>query len=517
KPDSKNKTQRSDDRIVIDLPSQNVCSKRQSAADRQKLKSFSEEKKIMKRKILSGKDLIKLGYPEGRAIGIAINTVLKHFRRSEKEEIYAMLRNVLSAPKNFINDSIWSKVALELIPSEKKSLVYELNKSRMDYRIYGAAEIEEGARNQMEIAMKLPITAGGALMPDAHQGYGLPIGGVLATKDVVIPYGVGVDIGCRMCLTAYPLNETFLQRNRSNLKQMLVDNTCFGRETFKRPKEHEILDSSLFREITILKPLQGRAAAQIGSSGSGNHFVEFGLVHLPEDNEWNLSTGSYLALLSHSGSRGLGAEIARHYTKVARQICMLPGEASNLAWLDLNTDAGQEYWLAMNLAGDYASANHQQIHERIASALGESPLLQVENHHNFAWKETLADGTQVIVHRKGATPAGKGVLGIIPGSMTTPGFIVKGKGNVDSLQSASHGAGRLMSRSAAKQSITKKMVRQALDKSGVELIGGGLDEAPMAYKDILKVMHYQNDLVEVLGTFVPKIVRMCGDETPAED
>jgi tRNA-splicing ligase RtcB (3'-phosphate/5'-hydroxy nucleic acid ligase) len=320
-----------------------------------------------------------------------------------------------------------------------------------------------------------------------------------------------------MCLTAYPLDNVFVQRHRSNLKQILIDNTCFGRETFKRPKEHEVLDSSLFKEITILKPLQGKAAAQIGSSGSGNHFVEFGLVELSEQNEWNLSPGNYLAVLSHSGSRGLGAEIARHYTKVARQICLLPGEAANLAWLDLNTEAGQEYWLAMNLAGDYASANHHQIHERIASALGEQPLLRVENHHNFAWKETLGDGTAVIVHRKGATPASKGALGIIPGSMTSPGFIVKGKGNAGSLQSASHGAGRLMSRSAAKQSITNKMVKQELAKAGVELIGGGLDEAPMAYKDILKVMYYQDELVEVLGKFTPKIVRMCGDETPAED
>jgi tRNA-splicing ligase RtcB len=471
----------------------------------------------MKRKVLSGKDLIKLGYPEGRAIGAAINTILKHFRRSEKEETYTMLRKVLTSPKDFINDSIWSKVALELIPTERKYLVHELNKTRVDYRIYGASEIEEGARNQMEIAMKLPVTAAGALMPDAHQGYGLPIGGVLATKNAIIPYGVGVDIGCRMCLTAYPLDEVFLHRHRSNLKQILLDNTCFGRETFERPKEHEVLDNSLFKEITILKQLQGRAAMQIGSSGSGNHFVEFGLVELGEQNEWNLAAGSYLAVLSHSGSRGLGAEIARHYTKVARQVCLLPGEASNLAWLDMNTEAGQEYWLAMNLAGDYASANHHQIHERIASALGEKPLLQVENHHNFAWKEMLPDGTDVIVHRKGATPAGKGVLGIIPGSMTSPGFIGKGKGNVGSLQSASHGAGRLMSRSAAKQSITKKMVKQELEKSDVVLIGGGLDEAPMAYKDILKVMRYQDELVEVLGTFVPKIVRMCGDETPAED
>lgn len=460
---------------------------------------------------------MKMGYPEGRAIGMAINTVLKYFRRSEKEEIYAMLKNVLLEPKNYINDSIWNKVALELVPTEKKSLVHELNKTRIDYRIYGASEIEAGARHQMEIAMKLPVTVAGALMPDAHQGYGLPIGGVLATHHAVIPYGVGVDIGCRMCLTAYPLDETYLNRHRSNLKQMLMDNTSFGNEVLKRPKEHDVLDSKLFKEIAILKPLQGRAARQIGSSGSGNHFVEFGLMEVGAGNEWNLAAGKYLALLSHSGSRGLGAEIERHYTKVAKQVCMLPGDASSLAWLDLDTEAGQEYWLAMNLAGEYASANHHQIHERIGAALGERALLMVENHHNFAWKETLGDGTEVIVHRKGATPAGAGVLGIIPGSMTAPGFIVKGKGSAESLNSASHGARRLMSRTAAKQSITNKMVRQELEKYGVDLLGGGLDEAPMAYKDIRKVMHEQDELVDVLGTFVPKIVRMCGDDSPAED
>lgn len=467
--------------------------------------------------MLSGKDLIKLGYPEGRAIGIAINTVLKYFRRSEKEEIYEALKAVLANPKAYVQDSIWNKTAFALVPSEKKSMAHELLKNRIDYRIYGSAEIEEGARNQMEIAMKLPITVAGALMPDAHQGYGLPIGGVLATNNAVIPYGVGVDIGCRMCLTAYPLNESFLIRHQANLKQMLLDNTCFGREVFKRPKEHEVLDRNLFKEITMLKGLQGRAAMQIGSSGSGNHFVEFGLIELPEQNEWKIAGGKYLALLSHSGSRGLGAEIARHYTKVAKQTCLLSGEAANLAWLDLNSEAGQEYWLAMNLAGDYASANHHQIHERIAAALGENALLQVENHHNFAWKEMLGDGTEVIVHRKGATPAGEGVLGIIPGSMTAPGFIVKGKGNALSINSASHGAGRVMSRSAAKNSITKKMLKQELQKHEVELIGGGLDEAPMVYKNIRSVMLHQDELVDVLGEFTPKIVRMCGDDSPAED
>jgi tRNA-splicing ligase RtcB len=241
--------------------------------------------------------------------------------------------------------------------------------------------------------------------------------------------------------------------------------------------------------------------------------VEFGVVEIvTENNDFNLPIGKYAALLSHSGSRGFGGNIAQHYTKLAKKICKLPGEAQHLAWLDLDTEEGQEYWLAMNLAGDYASACHHQIHERIAAALGEDALAMVENHHNFAWKEQDAEGKEIIVHRKGATPAGKGVLGIIPGSMTAPGFIVRGKGERASINSASHGAGRMMSRTKAKQIISKKEVNQLLSKAGVEVIGAGLDEAPMAYKDIHKVMEAQLDLVEVLGMFMPKVVRMCGDD-----
>lgn len=385
------------------------------------------------------------------------------------------------------------------------------------FAVFGGVGIDTVAMEQMEAAMRLPVTVAGALMPDAHPGYGLPIGGVLATLNAVIPYGVGVDIGCRMCLSAFPLGEDYLQKNRGKLHQILNDNTRFGRQTFKKPMDHEVLEHPAFREIPVLRNLKDKAAEQIGTSGSGNHFVEFGILELPGPNEWKLPAGRYLAVLSHSGSRGLGAEIARHYTKVAKDLRGLKGEAANLAWLDLDSEEGQEYWIAMNLAGDYASANHHQIHERIRRDLGEEPLLRVENHHNFAWKENLPDGTEVIVHRKGATPAGKGVLGVIPGSMTSPGFVVKGLGNSQSLESAAHGAGRQMSRSAAKKSITPAMIKEVLKQHGVDLIGGGTDEAPMAYKDIRKVMEYQRGLVEIVGVFTPKIVKMCGDNSPAED
>ncbi len=168
-----------------------------------------------------------------------------------------------------------------------------------------------------------------------------------------------------------------------------------------------------------------------------------------------------------------------------------------------------EYWLAMNLAGDYAAACHHVIHDKIAAAVGRRPITRVENHHNFAWKE-IHEGRELIVHRKGATPAGKDVLGIIPGSMTAKGYIVKGKGEPAAISSAAHGAGRKMSRTAANNSITHELMKGTLLEYGVTLLGGGLDEAPQAYKDITEVMNAQRQLVDIVGLFTPKIVRMDG-------
>lgn len=215
-------------------------------------------------------------------------------------------------------------------------------------------------------------------------------------------------------------------------------------------------------------------------------------------------------MLTHSGSRGFGATVAGYYTKLAKELCRLPKEAANLAYLDMNSAEGQEYWLAMNLAGDYASACHEVIHKRLSKAIGGTVLAKVENHHNFAWKEQW-NGQEVIVHRKGATPASKDVMGIIPGSMTAPGFLVRGKGEMNSINSASHGAGRQMSRTKAIQTIKPDEMRTILKDHGVTLIGAGLDEAPMAYKNIDMVMAAQTDLVDVLARFMPKIVRMADD------
>lgn len=458
---------------------------------------------------ITGKDLRKLGYPEGRAIGEAMKVIDAHFKGKSILHKKAMLKRVAENPALYKNHEHWKPVAMSLIIQKEHNKPKDLLAKRIPYQVYGAEGIEQGAINQMEIAMKLPVTRTGALMPDAHQGYGLPIGGVLATENAVIPYGVGVDIGCRMCMTVYDIQPAFAHQQTEQLSKLLMDHTRFGQGVFKRPKAHEVLDRSLFNEINILKSLKDKAWSQIGSSGGGNHFVEFGIAEIGE-NEEGLPEGKFLSVLSHSGSRGLGANIARHYTKLAMDMTRLPSEAKHLAWLDLDTQEGQEYWLAMNLAGDYASACHHQIHQRLAKALGEQPMTMIENHHNFAWKEQDAEGNEIIVHRKGATPAGEGVLGIIPGSMTSPGFIVRGKGLHGSVNSASHGAGRVLSRTKAKQMLSKKEVQKHIKKAGVTLIGSGLDEAPQVYKNIHEVMARQTELVDVLGSFQPKVVRMCG-------
>ena len=463
----------------------------------------------MAREKIKGKDILDQGYPEGKIIGLALNLMEKYYKSTPKDEQLALLNDLFHNPEKYRNHKKLQKLVQELDAEKTKLREIALTESQLDFKTYGAEYIEPGAVFQMETAMSLPITIAGALMPDAHQGYGLPIGGVLATENAVIPFGVGVDIGCRMCLTLYDLPTHLLEKDKSRFKHLLNDNTRFGAgKGFEKPWDDAIFERREFKEIPVVKSLKQKAVEQIGSSGSGNHFVEFGLATLTDpQNELGLPTGQYLAVLSHSGSRGLGATIANHYTRLAMQLKKLPSHARHLAWLGLDTEEGQEYWQAMNLAGDYASACHHQIHKRLGLALGEKPLAIIENHHNFAWKEKL-DGREVIVHRKGATPAGKGVLGIIPGSMASPGFIVRGKGVQEAVYSASHGAGRIMSRRQAVDTLSPKEVKAMLAEHGVELIGGGIDEAPMAYKDIHHVMKSQEELVEVLGTFTPKIVRM---------
>ncbi len=459
---------------------------------------------------IKGKDLRKINFKSNKSKSLAINIMSQEFKHINKEEKLKLLESVLVKPGEYLNDPILSPLAQEIVGKiEKKTgFEYHLNDEEKIFKAYGKREINENTFRQMEVAMQLPVTISGALMADAHVGYGLPIGGVLATENAVIPYGVGLDIGCRMSLSIYQVPDNFIERYKYQIKNALNKCTHFGiGNVVFNDVEHEVMDRGEFKDIELLKKLHSKAYNQLGTSGSGNHFVEFGTVELVENNKTGLKAGNYLGILAHSGSRGLGASIAEHYTRIAIQKCLLPQGAKHLTWLDLNNQEGQEYWIAMNLAGDYAKASHDVIHYKLAKALGIKKVAFIENHHNFAWKEKICN-KEVVIHRKGAIPAYKDQLGIIPANMVDPGYIVSGKGNSDSLFSASHGAGRKMSRQKAKSSITGSELRKMLKSNKVCLIGGCRDEAPMAYKNLEKVIGAQSDLINIEGKFFPKIVRM---------
>ncbi|MFW5772836.1 MAG: RtcB family protein, partial [Phototrophicaceae bacterium] len=357
----------------------------------------------------------------------------------------------------------------------------------------------------------------GAMAPDRRDeivalGLRSIIGGVLATDASVIPYAVGVDIACRMRMTVFNASPHVLDQKRERFRVVLEEQTCFGAgNTWDTPRDHDVMADRAWDQHPVARRFKDVAWRQLGTSGSGNHFVEFGAlnVHSQIDSpQGTVPPGTYLAVLSHSGSRRFGLEMAEHYTRTAMDLrATLPKDFKHLAWLYLEESAGAEYWQAMELAGRYASANHAVIHRQIVDALRIPVLGGIENHHNFAWKEQV-DGQDVIVHRKGATPAGAGVLGVIPGSMSAPGFVVRGLGNAESINSAAHGAGRRMSRKQAFQSFTWESVQHKLKAQGVELLSAGLDEAPGAYKDIRQVMQDQHDLVVALAEFQPKLVKM---------
>jgi tRNA-splicing ligase RtcB len=461
--------------------------------------------------------LHRLGIPQPcintaiRAIQVAADSgLLRQF------DLKKTLRDLVAKPDDFVDDGLFGELAHEMVdyggPAEPPR--------QIEFPVWGAAGIDEAAIGQMRQACTLPVAAAGALMPDAHVGYGLPIGGVLATRNAVVPYAVGVDIACRMKLSVLDMPAwTLTESHKAELyDNALEKGTRFGvGGEYKKPLDHAVMEGE-WHCTRITRENKDKAWRQLGTSGSGNHFAEFGKLTLDSaDEELGLAAGEYVALLTHSGSRGAGAAVCSTYSNIAR--VKLPkkfGDAGRLAWLDLDDEAGAEYWAAMNLMGDYAAANHDVIHRQVSKLLGAQIIAGVENHHNFAWKEKH-NGEELIVHRKGATPAAAGELGVIPGSMADPAFIVRGKGNASSLNSASHGAGRQMSRTAALSKYTWKAVQKDLARRGVRVLSAGADEVPGVYKNILDVMREQADLVDVVGRFDPKIVKMNGDGSRAED
>ena len=470
---------------------------------------------------MKARELRQIGIPQG-LLPLAYKVISSS--NIPKQDIENLMKGVAEDPAIYVNSATFGELAKAIIEHRISTPIFTPRESPAPYKQWGD-NIEDGAIQQMKNACQLPISVSGALMPDGHQGYGLPIGGVLATDNAIIPYAVGVDIACRMKLTALNMPVSALWGDEGDrLAEVLEKETRFGAgANFEKHREHEVMDDGRWKEVkapghgkgrsTLLKDL---ASQQLGTSGGGNHFVEFGIFEIREEvdqvfKENDLGEGMCVALLSHSGSRGPGKRTADYYSQLAMDLHPeLPEELKHLAWLDLDTEAGQEYWEAMQLMGKFAAANHDCIHRHIVEALGAKISFQAENHHNFAWKEQHG-GKEVIVHRKGATPAGRGVIGIIPGTMADDAYVVSGLGSKESLESASHGAGRAMSRKAAREKFSWHDVNSLLSERGVRLLSSGLDECPMAYKKIKQVMKDQVDLIKPIAKFSPKIVKMAPD------
>lgn len=471
---------------------------------------------------MEAKQLLEMGYKEGPVIGL----LLLACKKAEKDglaenKIITICQKLLEDPHAFkIHGGHFDQAAKKLVDMQKPSeYVFEPR----EYSVWGRHLLDQDTINQMERAIELPIAVRGALMPDGHKGYGLPIGGVLACENAVIPFAVGVDIACRMKMSILPEKikpgeESLIDRYKEEFKKAIANNTRFGMGAeFEKGlrRQHEVMDLN-WNVTKITAQLKDLAAKQLGSSGSGNHFVDICEIEFAEEFR-GIPAGKYVAIMTHSGSRGPGSKIATHYSRVARlKHPRIPNTHKELSWLELGNDGdGEEYWSAMQLMGEFASANHDCIHRDIMKDLNMQPLMQIENHHNFAWKEHH-HGKEVIVHRKGATPAGPGVMGIIPGSMADYAFLVEGKGHPESLHSSSHGAGRTMSRRQANKTFDMDEERGKLRMKGVELISAGKDEMSGAYKDIELVMAEQDDLVTVIARLFPRIVKMS-DDGKAED
>ena len=360
-----------------------------------------------------------------------------------------------------------------------------------------ASQYEDGAMKQAMDLAKLPFVKGWvALMPDTHQGYGMPIGGVIATDGIVIPNAVGVDIGCGMAALKTDLQGI----TTDELKEVMGEVRSLIPVGFHHHKEPQPwIGFSAAPDDPIIRRELDSARHQLGTLGGGNHFIEF-----QADEE------GYLWVMIHSGSRNLGLKVAKHYHGFAKAMCQrwhvaLPNE--ELAYLPVDEQGGKDYIEAMNFCLSFAQANRQAMLHRILDVLGQRHGAhydtEVNIHHNYAIQEHHL-GRDLWVHRKGATQARLGQQGIIPGSMGSASYIVEGLGNPQSFHSCSHGAGRKLGRKAAQKALD--LVEEQAKMQGIVHSlrhENDLDEAPGAYKDIDQVMQDQVDLVKVLVKLRP--------------
>lgn len=378
----------------------------------------------------------------------------------------------------------------------------------MPYKLWLHPEtpVDSNAIDQLKTALSLPVAVGGAGMPDLHKGYSLPIGGVVALDHAISPAFVGYDISCMMMLTVLDTTGHSLPEDlekgeiRQDYLSWVLASTSFGLGAETVGLDHQVMSHPLWHESRFLKGLKSLAGSQLGSSGSGNHFADIVVGHY-QDGE------SFIGLLTHSGSRGVGNKVGHHFSALADQYALPKYKfPTGYGWFDLNSEPGQEYKNIMELMGAYAQANHEIIHKRFLKTSGFSQKEVVANKHNFAW--ITPDG--LVVHRKGATPAGLGQPGIIPGSSGSESYLVTGKGSAESWYSASHGAGRPFSRTEAKRRFDPAAFNEHMHAKGITYHGVAPDETIAAYKDINKVIEAQSDLVDVVAVMFPKVVVMGG-------
>jgi tRNA-splicing ligase RtcB (3'-phosphate/5'-hydroxy nucleic acid ligase) len=388
----------------------------------------------------------------------------------------------------------------------------EINTQKVPIKMW-LDDIEESAMKQIMNLANLPFTFSHvAIMPDSHSGYGMPIGGVLALEDTIIPNAVGVDIGCGMRAIKTDLTEI----NKDGLVKIMKDIRKEIPVGFKhREKECDIsrmpggtrlysLDQSNSFTPIICREFSS-ATKQLGTLGGGNHFIEL-----------QKGDDGYIWAMIHSGSRNLGKQVCDHYNRVAKELnskwhTAVPKEW-DLASLPVESEEGQLYIDEMNYCLDFAKANRAFMMETIKDSFkrhnGAKIIDEIDIHHNYASKEKHF-GRDVWVHRKGATSADKGQIGIIPGSQGTSSYIVEGLGNMWSFKSCSHGAGRKMGRNEAKRQLNLEDEKQKLDSQGIlhsVRNVNDLDEASGAYKDIDIVMENQKDLVSIKVKLKPLAV-----------
>ena len=368
-------------------------------------------------------------------------------------------------------------------------------------------EVEENALHQIENLASLPFLFHHlAIMPDVHAGMGMPIGGVLACSDAVIPNAVGVDIGCGMCAVKTNWKASSIPTDvlRKQIMRGIRKRIPLGMDHHKTAQSADYLPTGHdVEKMEVVKNRQTSILHEVGTLGGGNHFIE--LQHDEDDNLW---------IMIHSGSRNLGKLVGDHYNKLAKELNQRwyssVSPDINLAFLPLNTPEFKSYWAEMNYCIDFALCNRRLMMERIEEVISDAlpeitfePMINIA-HNYAAWENHF--NKNVIIHRKGATLAREGVIGIIPGSQGTASYIVEGLGNPDSFCSCSHGAGRLMSRKAAIQNLDMASEIANLESKGIIHAirrQDDMQEASGAYKDIETVIANERDLVKIKTRLLP--------------